>query len=168
MKLFGLSYSNLNYCITAWGASNKSVTNPLQTNRITWLKQFLVPVTWIALDHYLILWKYLILKIRIIIRFAFIFENIFQEERIFLYAMKVNTMLDKLKIKFSMFRIHAQLKLCNLLHTLVIEYSTLFPLTLEDSKVSLPYNTGWKHISCSTMVLNFNIFAILILLLFPS
>ena len=34
-----------------------------------------------------------------------------------------------------------QLELCNLLHTLVSEFSFLFPLTLEDVEVLLPTNT---------------------------
>ena len=60
--------------------------------------------TLFQLVHYLIQWKYSMLKMCLVKWFVIIFTNLFQVVRIFLCNTKVNTTLDKLWTKFFMFR----------------------------------------------------------------
>ena len=91
---FGLIYSNLFYCITVWVVSNENVINLLKISQNKLVK-FVAQIKWIAPDHYFINWKYFMLKKCITIWLVIIYKNRFQRFIIPLYAMKVNTILDK-------------------------------------------------------------------------
>ena len=93
---FGLIYPKLIYCITVWVLQIKKLSTLYKSHRISQLEQCVVQIEWKAPYHYLIHFRYLMLETCIPIWFVNIFTKLFLGMRISLYALVVNTILDKI------------------------------------------------------------------------
>ena len=88
---FGLIYPNLNILYHCPGRLKKLLPAHYKSCIESYLKQFVVLLEKLALDHFLVQSNCFMLKMCIDVWFVTLFINLFQRAGVILYAMKVDT-----------------------------------------------------------------------------